>query len=1359
MSQVVASVTSGDPASLLNAQLASALSTMGDAQFWEENISPNTIRAELSSSDPSNPHSTPKLLKGMKWLLASISKGRDVSDFYPHVVKIVGASSLEVRKMVYMFLVQYADKDSTTRELSLLSINSFQRGLADSEQLIRALALRVLTSIRIPDILQIQILGVQKCSKDSSPYVRKCAANALAKLSPRCLEANNKDLHEMLLEIMKSLLDHDSSTMVLTSCVIAFTELCPHRLELLHTSFRKLCHLLTDMDEWGQVVVIDTMGRYCRKFFREPRAWREGTAEKIDRERRVRRTLSGIINETDVVGSGLDALVASEKKDKKKAKHDKLPPHPNSISPKKVKRRVVKKGFYSDEEDESTEEDVYADGPSLSGVMRQRDVMGFSSSSVAAAAGSVVPVAAMNEDADEDQDLNEDHRLLLRSAMPLLKSRNSGVVLSVCSLQYYCGVSSIKVRSSIGKALVRIHRDRREIQYVVLTSIRTLVHECPSAFAPFLQDFFVMAMDPSFTRMIKLDILTALALEPNSIEAVLEELKTYVRHGDKNFACASVRAAGTVVELARIVYDRHGAKSGDKAEERRSANTIALNCLQGLVVLSHCDSEHSMVVGECVMVMQRILLQLSSDNSVYAVEDPNFIQGMALRRLIVLLVNALMVRSKAIEIEENADRNVDDDDESEAEVSPLEKEGCASIPPEAFASALWIIGEWASRQNGQSSSESTGLRIHKMDADSFEKIRFELCRLIAQSFVALELQEKLQAIHFASKVLVSCRINSGSNNTQEMALCEHILSMGRLEPNPNVRDRARFESNLIHIAIGLQFDTDTLEGLPMGPIACKPTIETLQHVFLRPKPAPSSLPLEDVHFKQRAAMGESGGNFRFGTLSSLVGHRARAAYIPLPPWASEDSPSSVRDPQTPSSAGADDVAGATKANGAGFYDESDTDDESSSSSDSSDSDSDSSDDETSDKDDSESTSSDESSDDNAPTMPIQPFASQVQQPLPFSGQQFGGMPVTHQSPSAAQHLEMPFAPQPETVESSSSDDSSDSDSSSGEANAQPNSFGNVGNLIPMDGTPAPQLQHMTSHTSTKTNGSTASSVADDLRGLVLEPIVVDASDNGEPNIEKESSAWFELVRSQHSGGLSVKVRYLRGKTKTREVQLLGMAAEKSSTVCLQVRFENQKADGGVIRRLRILQRSSATSSSHIGPKKVVVPGEIAQLRQGQMSSVMVGIDFASPSDRDESLQAKFDIKFNGGSIPVEVRPPLVHLMQSCQRSDSDFGSGMAKLQGFNRVDASFSLANPSFLTTHWILKHASFTPVSMSDKLKEGLRFVGCLPASGDPVFVLVACSESGVGKLTVCCEQALAVNGITNSLKKAIAEASKAAK
>jgi AP-3 complex subunit beta len=284
----------------------------------------------------------------------------------------------------------------------------------------------------------------------------------------------------MLLEMMISLMDSDTCTMVLSSALNAFCELCPTRLDLLHTSYRKICHLLTDMDEWGQVVIIDLLARYCRQFFKEPRGWKAGTAERIDRERRVRRKMTGSHNmattqQEDNVGSALDAFTESTTG--------------TTTVPRKTKRRVVQKGFYSDEEDNSTEEEdeVYnLEGTTSAG--GQRNILGLPG--VGQQPSSMI-MAAVNMNAEEDMDLDEDHKLLLQCANSLLKSRNAGVVLSVCSLLYYCGVSSVKARSAIGKALVRIHRDRREIQYVVLTSIRTLVVECPSAFAPFLHDFFV----------------------------------------------------------------------------------------------------------------------------------------------------------------------------------------------------------------------------------------------------------------------------------------------------------------------------------------------------------------------------------------------------------------------------------------------------------------------------------------------------------------------------------------------------------------------------------------------------------------------------------------------------------------------------------------------------------------------------------------------------------------------------------------------------------------------------------------------------------------------------------------------------
>ena len=143
-------------------------------------------------------------------------------------------------------------------------------------------------------------------------------------------------------------------------------------------------------------------------------------------------------------------------------------------------------------------------------------------------------------------------------------------------------------------------------------------------------------------------------------------------------------------------------------------------------------------------------------------------------------------------------------------------------------------------------------------------------------------------------------------------------------------------------------------------------------------------------------------------------------------------------------------------------------------------------------------------------------------------------------------------------DSSESSSDSSSETSTGDDNIVANNAGGgIGDLIPMGGQAQPpmggQLQHMNNGGTATMDGS-ASSVADDLRGLVLEPVVVNADDNGEPDIERDSSAWFEFVRAS---GLSVKARYLRGKTKTREVQLMGLVVEKPTVVCLQVRFENQ----------------------------------------------------------------------------------------------------------------------------------------------------------------------------------------------------------
>ncbi|XP_074992804.1 AP-3 complex subunit beta-1 isoform X2 [Calonectris borealis] len=203
-------------------------------------------------------------LDAMKRIVGMIAKGKNASELFPAVVKNVASKNIEIKKLVYVYLMRYAEEQ---QDLALLSISTFQRALKDPNQLIRASALRVLSSIRVPIIVPIMMLAIKEASSDLSPYVRKNAAHAIQKLYS--LDPEQK---EMLIEVIEKLLK-DRSTLVAGSVVMAFEEVCPDRIDLIHKNYRKLCNLLVDVEEWGQVVIIHMLTRYARTQFVSP--WKD----------------------------------------------------------------------------------------------------------------------------------------------------------------------------------------------------------------------------------------------------------------------------------------------------------------------------------------------------------------------------------------------------------------------------------------------------------------------------------------------------------------------------------------------------------------------------------------------------------------------------------------------------------------------------------------------------------------------------------------------------------------------------------------------------------------------------------------------------------------------------------------------------------------------------------------------------------------------------------------------------------------------------------------------------------------------------------------------------------------------------
>ena len=101
----------------------------GEDLRYLESGSPDDVRRLLESKFPQ------EKLHGMKALFGMAALYQGVTHCFADVVKNVTVDNMEVKKLVYMYLVQHASEQP---DLALLSVNSFQRDLADPSALIRA---------------------------------------------------------------------------------------------------------------------------------------------------------------------------------------------------------------------------------------------------------------------------------------------------------------------------------------------------------------------------------------------------------------------------------------------------------------------------------------------------------------------------------------------------------------------------------------------------------------------------------------------------------------------------------------------------------------------------------------------------------------------------------------------------------------------------------------------------------------------------------------------------------------------------------------------------------------------------------------------------------------------------------------------------------------------------------------------------------------------------------------------------------------------------------------------------------------------------------------------------------------------
>ncbi|OXG85910.1 adaptor protein complex AP-1 [Cryptococcus neoformans var. grubii Br795] len=230
---------------------------MADAKFFTR-TKIQELKDELRNSNDKRDKGFLRKKTALKKIVANMTMGNDVSPLFPDMIQCMAIQVLEIKKMVYLYLVNYG---RIRPEELKGAIPSFLTDCADRNPLIRGLAIRTMSSIPLPIIVQALVDPLRHALQDQDPYVRKTAAIAVAKLYAS--EAGRRVIErEGFVGMLRDLLaDHNPT--VVANCVAALVEISDRGddivLKLNVNVAGKLIAALGECSEWGQIYILDSL--------------------------------------------------------------------------------------------------------------------------------------------------------------------------------------------------------------------------------------------------------------------------------------------------------------------------------------------------------------------------------------------------------------------------------------------------------------------------------------------------------------------------------------------------------------------------------------------------------------------------------------------------------------------------------------------------------------------------------------------------------------------------------------------------------------------------------------------------------------------------------------------------------------------------------------------------------------------------------------------------------------------------------------------------------------------------------------------------------------------------------------------
>ncbi|KAE8146038.1 adaptin N terminal region-domain-containing protein [Aspergillus avenaceus] len=217
------------------------------------------LRQELNSGGKKDKNYSAKKIALKKIVANMTMSNNDMVALFPDVIDCMNLPSLEIKKMCFLFLVNYSRMKP---DIAMKALPILVTDMEDTNPLVRALALRTISYIHVREFVEATTQPVKRLMGDMDPYVRKTAAFCVAKLyehDRKMIESS--DLIDRLNHMLK-----DENPTVVSSVLASLVDIWGRSetisLTIDYTSASKLVSILPDCSEWGQTYILEALMSY-----------------------------------------------------------------------------------------------------------------------------------------------------------------------------------------------------------------------------------------------------------------------------------------------------------------------------------------------------------------------------------------------------------------------------------------------------------------------------------------------------------------------------------------------------------------------------------------------------------------------------------------------------------------------------------------------------------------------------------------------------------------------------------------------------------------------------------------------------------------------------------------------------------------------------------------------------------------------------------------------------------------------------------------------------------------------------------------------------------------------------------------